>query len=159
MLCSLTLLWIKWLLHICSILLWEESILLLAEHHSDTCIVVREGSTFSQGTILTQYLRKWRWFLQVMSVAFTSWYCMGSVHLNNTSLKGRKWNIQCYQCHSFSTQWILIQEWELAVATKREVHRDRKKLCCLLSLRILYDVKRPRVENCQLWIAKHHRVV
>lgn len=44
-------------------------------------------------------------------------------------------------------------------AHKEEVHRDRKKLCCLLSLRILYDVKRPRVENYQLWMAKHHSVV
>lgn len=69
-------------------------------------LAVREGSMFSWGSNLPQYLRKWHSSLQVMRAAFPSRCCMGSVHLNNTSRRGRKWNTnvasaihsQCREC-------------------------------------------------------------
>lgn len=33
----------------------------------------------------------------------------GSWYLNNTNLRGRKCDAQCYQCHSFSAEWVLLQ--------------------------------------------------
>lgn len=70
--------------------------LLHCEHHSIQAAKGR-GSTFSGAQPFPQYVREWHLFLQVWRVAYPSEHCMVSVYLNNTNLRGRKCDAQCYR--------------------------------------------------------------